>query len=659
MNALAPPAPWPDANQRYLVAALEVVRARLERHAARAQPDAAAHDEAIERARSELAAAQAALPAPSALQRLAEAFGLSEFECQIVLLCAGPDLDARFAGACAAASGSERAGCPTFSLALAALSAPHWSALAPAGALRGWRLIEVGPERPLTTAPLHIDERVLHFLTGVRYLDERLRGFVRPLAFAGPLPAAQRGAAELIAAAWRNASGSPWLPLAHLCGTKAGVRRLAGAACELAGLNLHLLPAHAVPDGAAERESLLLLWEREVVLGAGALLVECDDGPYDPAGEAALVAAVEGLRGAVLVGDRVRRRAFERPSVAVDVAPPTALERAELWRGALGAAAPDHGPAIDRLAAQFGFDAPQIAAAAAAAAAAGGEALEERLWSACVAQARPRLDDLAQRVEVRAGWDDLVVPDPQRQLLRDIAVHVRHRATVFGAWAFEATSARGSGISALFSGAPGTGKTMAAEALADELRLDLYRIDLSQVVSKYVGETEKCLRRVFDAADEGGVVLLFDEADALFGKRSEVHDSHDRYANIEVSYLLQRMEAYRGLAVLTTNLKDGLDPAFVRRLRFVVHFPFPDRAQREAIWRRAFPPQTPTEPLDFAALARLNVAGGSIANIALHAAFAAAAEHAAVGMRHLLQAARGEAGKIDKSLTEAEIGGWT
>jgi SpoVK/Ycf46/Vps4 family AAA+-type ATPase len=199
---------------------------------------------------------------------------------------------------------------------------------------------------------------------------------------------------------------------------------------------------------------------------------------------------------------------------------------------------------------------------------------------------------------------------------------------------------------------------MAAEVLANELRLDLYRIDLSQVVSKYIGETEKNLRRVFDAAEEGGAILLFDEADALFGKRSEIKDSHDRYANIEVSYLLQRMEAYRGLAILTTNMKGALDSAFLRRIRFIVEFPFPDAAQRGEIWRRIFPASTPTDGLDIPRLARLNITGGNIRNIALNAAFLAADAGDPVRMTYLLRATRSEYAKLEKSLTEAEIGGW-
>jgi SpoVK/Ycf46/Vps4 family AAA+-type ATPase len=226
-------------------------------------------------------------------------------------------------------------------------------------------------------------------------------------------------------------------------------------------------------------------------------------------------------------------------------------------------------------------------------------------------------------------------------------------------WGFGGRQARGLGVAALFTGESGTGKTLAAEILAAELDLDLYRIDLSSVVSKYIGETEKNLRRVFEAAEDSGAILLFDEADALFGKRSDVKDSHDRYANIEVSYLLQRMEAYRGLAILTTNLKSALDNAFQRRLRFIVHFPFPDTAQREAIWRRMFPAAAPRNGIDFQKLARLNVAGGSARNIALNAAFLAADCGEPLGMGHLLAAAHAESAKLERPLSEAETRGWT
>jgi SpoVK/Ycf46/Vps4 family AAA+-type ATPase len=246
----------------------------------------------------------------------------------------------------------------------------------------------------------------------------------------------------------------------------------------------------------------------------------------------------------------------------------------------------------------------------------------------------------------------------QKEILQDIVAQVQHRPTVYDAWGFAEKNSRGLGITVLFAGASGTGKTMAAEVLAQALRLDLFRIDLSTVVSKYIGETEKNIRRVFDAAEAGGAILLFDEADALFGKRSEVKDSHDRYANIEVSYLLQRMESYRGLAILTTNMKSALDSAFLRRIRFIVQFPFPDAAQRAQIWSRIFPQKSPIEALDVEKLAQLSVTGGNIKNMALTAAFLAADAREPIRMTHVLRAARSEYAKLEKPLTDAEVAGW-
>jgi SpoVK/Ycf46/Vps4 family AAA+-type ATPase len=214
---------------------------------------------------------------------------------------------------------------------------------------------------------------------------------------------------------------------------------------------------------------------------------------------------------------------------------------------------------------------------------------------------------------------------------------------------------RGFGISALFAGASGTGKTMAAEVIANELEQPLHRIDLSSVVSKWVGETEKNLERLFQAADDASGILFFDEADALFGKRTEVQHSQDRFANIEINFLLQRLESYRGLAILATNLKDALDQAFLRRLRFIVTFPFPGPAERRAIWQRVFPPQMPQEGLDFDRLSRLNLTGGSLHNIALSAAFLAAQRREPVTMEVVAQAARAELRKLEKPAGEAEV----
>ena len=313
---------------------------------------------------------------------------------------------------------------------------------------------------------------------------------------------------------------------------------------------------------------------------------------------------------------------------------------------------------LDDLSEQFRLSARLISSTGHLLSSQEGQLAADEVWDACRSLARPKLEDLAQRIVPCATWDDLILPDLQKNTLRQLAAQVRHRMKVYETWGFAEKGRRGLGVSALFTGVSGTGKTMAAEVLARELRLDLYRIDLSAVVSKYIGETEKNLKQVFDAAEEGGVLLLFDEADALFGKRSEVRDSHDRYANIEVGYLLQRMEAYQGLAILTTNLKSSMDTAFQRRLRFTVNFPFPDAAQREAIWRKVFPAATPTEGLDPKKLAQLNVTGGNIRNIALNAAFLAAEAGTPVGMANLVEAARLEAHKIERPLSDAETRGW-
>jgi hypothetical protein len=656
---MSDPADWKEANQRHLLAALAVVRAALDRHSEGAEAADPAPDPELEKA---LAEASAAMPAPPALDVLAERFGLSPFERDVLLLCAGVELDAGFAARCAAAQGDAGRRAPTFSLALAALPGAHWSALTPAAPLRHWRLLEVGSGDGLTASPLRIDERVLHFLAGVETVDDRLSGLVKPLTEPVELVSSQQELARRIAAAWSEVAGRGALPAVQICGggsgDAAGARGIALAVCALLGLHLHAIPVAALPVAPAELDGLIRLWERESALSGSALFVDATElEAADAAREGALARLTKELRGPLLIALRERRPARQRPVLAFDLRVPSSAEQRALWHAALGPAAAAMNGQLDGVVSQFNLGSAAIRSAAAQAAG-GGEEVGDALWDACRAQSRPRLESLAQRIEPAADWRDLVLPEAQVRTLREVAVHVRRRRTVHEEWGFAARGSRGLGVSALFAGPSGTGKTMAAEVLAAELRLDLYRIDLSSVVSKYIGETEKNLRRVFDAAEEGGAILLFDEADALFGKRSEVKDSHDRYANIEVSYLLQRMEAYRGLAILTSNFKDALDTAFLRRLRFIVHFPFPDAAQRAEIWRRAFPAQTPTVGIDPEKLGRLSVTGGNIRNIAFAAAFLAADEGSPVGMPHLLRAARGELAKIERPLSDAEVRGW-
>lgn len=664
---------WLETNQHYLSVALSVVRSELEQHVARSKgaSDAEKQHRTVQTEQA-LRETAAAMSVPPAIETLCAVFGLSPFERDLLLLCAGMELDFTFPSVCAAAQDDSSRAYPTFSLALAALSDPHWNAITPDAPLRRWRLIEVGAGSALTTSPLRIDERILHYLVGISHLDERLAGFVEPLCLSEypDLVPSHQTLAERLALAWQQEETRSVLPVVQLCGGEAsGKREIAMEACGTLGLNLNVISANFIPTIPAELDALIRLCEREAALGMSALLLDCDDVDMsDAARRIAITQLVERTNSPLIITSREPLHTREHSMIVIDVGKPTSGEQHNIWEGVLGSATSGLNGNVDALVSQYNLSARMIRDACAEVA--GGafprdtqnpidpDGLGVVLWDACRTQARPRMSDLAQRIDPAATWDDLVLPEPERQILHGIAVHVRERAKVYEDWGFAARSGSGLGISALFAGASGTGKTMAAEVLANELRLDLYRIDLSQVVSKYIGETEKNLRRVFDAAEAGGAILLFDEADALFGKRSEVKDSHDRYANIEISYLLQRMEAYRGLAILTTNMKSAIDTAFLRRIRFIVHFPFPDAEQRGEIWERIFPASTPTDDLDAGKLSRLNIAGGNIRNIALNAAFLAADAGDEVRMKHLLHAARSEYAKMEKPLTEAEIGGW-
>lgn len=677
---------WDEANQQYLLASLALVRYALEEHCIR-RSSQGEHSGLLEQLQHDLAEAAAAMPTPPALERISASFGLSAFERDLLLLCAGIELDSGFRGLCAQAAGlqlvelSGSAALPTFSLALAVLPHAHWDAIIPGAPLRHWRLISVGNGATLTLSPLRIDEIILHYLAGLPYRDERLNALSRVPVQDGELVASHHAVVERLIATWAGKADlsrvafppegpdSDALPVIQLCGTDGTSKSaLAAYACQRLGLSLYALPAEALPASVGDLEILARLWEREAVLTGSALLLDCDELDMAEKNVARVVSHfLQLVQSPLILISRERGRLWSRaqcPVVTLDVRRPETGEQLRLWQQALGALSTRLNGHVDRLAMQFNLSSSDIYAASAQilqqqeTLQTGGEGIEMVLWDACREQARPALEDLAQRIEPQAGWDELVLPEAQMQLLHEVVAHVRQRATVYETWGFSRKGARGLGISALFAGSSGTGKTLTAEVLANVLHLDLYRIDLSAVVSKYVGETEKNLRRIFDAAEEGGAILLFDEADALFGKRSEVKDSHDRYANIEVSYLLQRMEAYRGLAILTTNLKSSLDTAFLRRLRFIVHFPFPDTTMRAEIWRRIFPSSLPRENLDVEKLACLHVAGGNIRNIALHAAFLAADAREPLKMAHLLRAASTEYTKLEKPLTEAEIGGW-
>ncbi|MCP4409117.1 MAG: ATP-binding protein, partial [Gammaproteobacteria bacterium] len=643
---------WFEVNKRYLMTSIAIVREALERKLKSDEKDAHNKEASNVSLLEEGDQIRNALPGPSALDTLAATFGLSNFERDILLLCAGVELDSRIANACARYNSDAIHRSPTFSLALSTLPGAHWSALTPDAPLRYWKMIELRPGDSLTSSQLRIDERILNYLNGVTHLDERLHAILHPVEQTCELSPSHMDLVKRFVEIRTGKFYSGDLPVIQLCGIDPQLKRsIAVAGCRQHGLRLYSFAISSLPSDAVERAALIRLWERETALSGGALLFEYDN-IESPDNLLKLQGLVRHVRDILIVNTRTPLSFGGRMAINLDVKMPDLSEQLALWNKSLGPLASRLNGQLTPIVTQFRLSNSAIRAAGAEVVGACmkeeekessspdslPDNLKEVLWNACLNQARPNLDDLVQRIRVKAGWGDLVLPDQQKKILLEIVTHLRHQARVYEEWGFAEKSDRGLGISALFSGPSGTGKTMAAEVLANELRLDLYRIDLSSVVSKYIGETEKQLRRVFDAAEQGGSILLFDEADALFGKRSEIKDSHDRYANIEVSYLLQRMEAYRGLAILTTNQKSSLDTAFLRRIRFVIQFPFPDAGQRGEIWQRVFPGKTPTEGLNFQRLSRLNIAGGNIRNIALNAAFLAANKDRPVYMEDIKNA---------------------
>ena len=641
------------------------------------------------------------LDAVPTLQVLQQCLGLSDFERQVLLLCVAAALDTRMAALCAAAVGDPACAYPSFALALTRLDAPAWEALSPHRPLRWWRLIEVhgGGAKPLAMCALRADDRIVDFVKGLNELDERIAQALLPLPPDGAqaLPPSQQSAADLAHDFIVQRQPDDAAPTLLLTGIDSGSKHLVAVrvAARL-GLRLARISPASLPAPGADLDAWCRLWQRECRLLPLALYIDASDLPGGDSadhGSAQLARLLDRLQSLCFVDcrDAAALGAGVRDGVQVlAVDRPTTAEQTAAWTTLLGA---DQAALATRLAGQFNLNLPQIralvrdarsaadnaarmAADSVGAAMPGADAAPHAaphpapdtapnaapdasiaawLWHACRRGTQPRMDKLAQRIVAKASWDDIVLPDEALALLQQIVAQLEQRRKVYGEWGFERRTSRGLGLAALFHGESGTGKTMAAEVIASALRLDLYRIDLSAVVSKYIGETEKNLQRVFDAAEDGGGILFFDEADALFGKRSEVRDSHDRYANIETNYLLQRIEAFRGLAILATNQKGALDTAFMRRLRFVVPFNFPGTRERVLMWQKAFPPQTPTEGLDTVRLARLDCTGGSIHSIALNAAFLAAHHGCKVTMGHVLSAARSEMLKLGRPVVEADF----
>jgi hypothetical protein len=439
----------------------------------------------------------------------------------------------------------------------------------------------------------------------------------------------------------------------------AGGGGVAGRGCEAAGLVVYALDLARFANYAIdERATLMGLLGREAALGSIAVLVDAGSVERHSPLEIAVSDLIAQLAAPLIIVSP-ERWPDSRCSRTVRLDKPERHEQRVLWRQALEGHRHSVNGEVDAIVQQFDFGPPAIAESVERASQdAGGVISGADLWRACREQHRRALDGLAYRLTPCHGWDDIVVSSDVRAQLRELADQVAGRNRVYDAWGFGARLARGRGITALFAGPSGTGKTMAAEILAEHLSLDLYRIDLAGLLSKYIGETEKNLRHIFDAAEQSGAILLFDEADALFGTRTEVRDSHDRYANIEINYLLQRMEDYTGLAILATNRRSSLDQAFMRRLRFVIDFPFPDAGSRRRLWERVFPAEASLEGVEYGVLSQLQVTGGNIRTIAINAAFLAAAEGSPIKMAHVMRAAGREYTKLSQPINDVEFGAY-
>ena len=613
-------------------------------------PTSAAITDEIQRTDLAVAALVAAMgDSPPTLELLAQRFGLTDFERDVLVLCLAPERDPSYTRLFGYAHDDPNLGYPTPHLAqvLFGDAADTW---APTSPLLRYGMVEMADEtaRQRGRTPLSLDARILDYVQGTNRPDGRVADLLWPRP-AVPLPPSLQG----VAADARSRMHTEAATVVNLVGPAEVGRVVAAELLRQIGLAPHEWDVTRLPADADEAIRVLRLVEREAALLRLGLVVVMGTPTF------ALRHVLERSR-VLLVLVSLEPVDIERAACQLRLPELTADERVWFWSSHLPVGSAVTPQDIRGLSQQFEFGPVTIARIAEQThgdprpdGAAALPGIRE-IWEACRHRGGRSLVGLGTRITCRRDWDELVLPDDAVTQLREIVSQVGQRARVYEEWGFGERLTRGRGITALFAGPSGTGKTMAAEVVGRALGLDICRVDLAGVISKYIGETEKNLQRVFAVAEEAGWILFFDEADALFGKRTEVKDSHDRYANIEVNYLLQRMEDYRGLAILATNRRASLDRAFLRRIRFLVDFPMPDADSRRRIWARAFPDRTPLGDLDLDQLARLDVTGANIATIATNAAFLAAADDRAVEMHHLMAAVRREFTKLDKLLPESD-----
>jgi hypothetical protein len=590
------------------------------------------------------------------LRRLARLFSLDTFEQNVLVLAAAPDLDERL-GAMIAHSQPSAVPWPTAGLAWRLFCDKTAECVASRDAFRAdaqllrFGLIEALDEAlPLPARPLRIDRRIADELAGRTAPDARIVPFLR--SGASDAPFARRALAvrlaETIVRFLREGERPPHLVVSLSGASVDDLEALARGAAALANLPLLAARSDVFPLELAP------FFVRESILLPAALFVGGID-PKEGDGPAWLRFLADGGPIVFLCGDAplAPARELEDARWLTVVLPALELcDRTSAWQERLAAIGLNDADAANFLGARYDLDESEMHAATRSASAAGwyreSVPTVSDVVESCRFAARHRMAELAQMLVPAFGWDDLLLPSDSLEKLRELEAHVEHASRVFDDLGFAARVPRGRGVSALFAGPSGTGKTMAAEVIAGALGRELYRVDLARVVSKYIGETEKNLRAIFGEAENARCVVLFDEADALFGKRTEVRDSHDRYANIEVSYLLQLLEdTQNAVVLLATNRRDAIDDAFLRRFRFVVDFPMPSHQTRLALWGRSFPHQVDTSRVRFDVLAeRLPVSGASIKNIALAATFLAAPAGAVITAAHIERATRRELEKL-------------
>jgi len=628
------------------------------------------------------------------LARLSRVFSLTRFDEECLLICLAAEIDRKYEKIYAYLQNDITQKTPTVDLLASLLcettkekveARSAFDSQAPLLKYRLLRLIDGSPDHgsPLISRSLKLDDRVVGFLLGSREIDVRLQGAARlisPLSEIEPGMVTDEARARLVdfSTAELGAARQRQSVIFSFSGPYGGGKRsMARAVC--GDLSLPLIAADVSKMLSAEIPFGEMIWllGREAVLLGAALCLENFDSLLSDDNKLVqeLKSLVEMMRAfrplTFLIGRRPwQPREFfnDADLVQIDFPIPDDRTRKQLWEtylnnGCANGSAFEASVDAEALAGKFRLTPGQIRDTLEAAenlarwrAPADPMVTMEDLYAACRAQTTPKLGELARKIKPKFTWDDIVLPPDQLAQLNEICNETRHRRRVYGEWGFDRRLSLGKGLVALFTGPPGTGKTMAAEVVANGLNLDLYKIDLSQVVSKYIGETEKKLHQIFDEAQSSNSILFFDEADALFGKRSEVKDAHDRYANIEVGYLLQKMEEYDGIAILATNLQQNMDEAFTRRMRFIIEFPFPDEHHRKLIWQVTFPPEAPLgDDVDFAWLARgIRLPGGNIRNIALAGAFFAAGEESVIRMSHLIQAARREFQKIGRRWSDEQ-----